>query len=48
MRSAIDQSAIVLINLKIKTERNVTVFGSACSSVAGIIFHHSDGKELCP
>src|SRR5438046_10274514 len=48
MRSAMDQRTIVVTKRKMKTERGVTVFGSACSSVAGIHSHHLDRQELCP
>src|SRR2546430_13310965 len=48
MRSAMDQRTIVVTKRKMKTERGVTVFGSACSSVAGMHSHHLDGQELCP
>src|SRR5207249_251666 len=48
MRSAMDQRTIVVTKRKMKTERGVTVFGSACSSVAGMHSHHLDRQELCP
>ena len=43
MRSAIDQSAMVLMNRKTKTERGVTVLVPVCSRVAGIPLHHLEG-----
>jgi hypothetical protein len=43
MRSAIDQSAIVLINRKTKTDRGVTVVVPVCSRVPGIRLHHPEG-----
>jgi hypothetical protein len=43
MRSAIDQSATVLINRKMKIERGVTVLVPACSAVADMHVHHPEG-----
>ena len=43
MRSAIDQSVIVLMNRKTKTERGVTALVPVCSSVAGMRLHHLGG-----
>jgi hypothetical protein len=37
MRSAIDQSAIVLMNRKMNVERGVTVSDTGCSSAAGML-----------
>jgi hypothetical protein len=45
MRSAIDQSAIVLMNRKTKTERGVTAVVPACSRVTDMHSHHPQGTN---
>jgi hypothetical protein len=40
-----DQSAIVLMNRKTKTERAVTAFVPVCSRVTGMPLHHSQGTN---
>ena len=44
--SAIVQSAIVLMNRRMKTDRRVIRFVSVCSSVAGMHMHHLGGTNL--
>ena len=44
MRSAIDQSAIVLINRKTKTERGETAVVPVFSRVPGMRLHHPEGQ----
>src|SRR5439155_16346220 len=43
--SATDQSAIVLTNRKIKTERDVTMSVLVCSNAAGMRLHHPQGTN---
>ena len=45
MRRAIDQSAIVLMNRKTKTERRVTAFVPVCSRVTDMHLHHPQGTN---
>ena len=40
-----DQSTIVLMNRKTKTERGVTEFVPVCSRVTGMALHHSQGTN---
>jgi hypothetical protein len=42
---AIVQSAIVLMNRRIKAEREVITFVPVCSRVAGMHWHHSQGTK---
>jgi len=43
--SATVQSAIVLTNRRMKTERGVITFVPVCSSVAGMHLHHLEGRR---
>src|SRR6266516_8111056 len=43
--SATVQSAIVLTNRRMKTERDVITFVPVCSSVAGMHLHHLEGTN---
>src|SRR5436309_13756399 len=43
--SATVQSAIVLTNRRIKTERDVITFEPVCSSVTGMHLHHLEGRR---
>src|SRR6266498_5096795 len=43
--SAIVQSAIVLMNRRMKAERDVRMFVPVCSSVTGMHLHHSQGTN---
>jgi hypothetical protein len=42
---AIVQSAIVLMNRRMNTERDVITFGPVCSRVTGMHLHHSQGMN---
>jgi hypothetical protein len=45
MTSAMDQSAIVLINRKTNTERGVTAVVPVCSRVTDMHLHHPQGTN---
>jgi hypothetical protein len=45
IRRAIVQSAIVLMNRRMKAERDVITFAPVCSSVTGMHLHHSQGTN---
>jgi hypothetical protein len=43
---AIVQSAMVLMNRRMKAERGVTMFAPVRVSVAGMLLHHLEGTNL--